>query len=64
MVDVKLTGKPLDQRIADRLKNSGDAANADVVAKHGDGPTRTITNLHHSRVGQHGKADKDGGGGR
>jgi hypothetical protein len=33
MVEVKLTGKPMEQRIADRLKNSGDTANADVVAQ-------------------------------
>jgi hypothetical protein len=49
MVEVKLTGKSMEQRIADRLKNSGDTANADVVAQMGDGPTRCFTNIHNTR---------------
>jgi hypothetical protein len=53
MVEVKLTGKPLDQRIADRLRNSG-GGDADIIVQKGDGPTRTITNVHHSRVSAHG----------
>ena len=36
------------ERIAQRLRNSGDARHADVVAEHGEGPTRTFTNIHHS----------------
>jgi hypothetical protein len=43
-----------DQRIADRLKNSGDAKHADYVVHKGEGPTRAITNIHHSRVQQYG----------
>jgi hypothetical protein len=54
MVEVKLTGKSMEQRIADRLKNSGDAQHADVVVQKGDGPTRCFTNIHNTR-------DTDGG---
>lgn len=36
------------ERIANRLRNSGDHAHADVVAEHGEGPTCTFTNIHHS----------------
>jgi hypothetical protein len=45
----------MEQRVADRLKNSGDAAHADVSVVHGTGPTRTHTNVHHSRVTQYGE---------
>jgi len=48
MPDIKLTGKPMDQRISDRLKSSGEGAKPDLMVKKGDGPTRTITHLHHS----------------
>ena len=45
MSEVKLSGKPIEQRIADRLRNSGcDTADHSVV--HGEGPTRTWTNVH------------------
>jgi hypothetical protein len=38
-----------EQRVASRLKNSGDAANADhVIHKGGDAPNRTITNVFHA----------------
>jgi hypothetical protein len=47
-VEVKLTGKPLDQRIADRLRSSGEATNPDVRTQQGDGPTRVHTHIHHS----------------
>jgi hypothetical protein len=47
MPEVRLTGKPLEQRIADRLKPSaGNNSGADVTAVHGTGPTRTITSIH------------------
>jgi hypothetical protein len=55
MTEVKLTGKPLAERIADRLKNSGDTAHADVSVVHGTGPTRTHTNVHFSRAQQYGE---------
>jgi hypothetical protein len=37
----------MEERIADRLRNSGDP-HADIVTKHGEGPTRAFTNIHHS----------------
>jgi hypothetical protein len=53
MVEVKYNpshhaGATPEARIANRLKNSGDTKNADHVATHGTGPTRTNTNIHHS----------------
>jgi hypothetical protein len=43
MPEIKLTGKPLDQRIADRRKSSGDGSGAEGEV-HG----RTVTHLHHN----------------
>ena len=34
------------ERISNRLKNSGDTANADVVPKTGDSARRTFHNIH------------------
>jgi hypothetical protein len=48
MVEVKLTGKPIAERLADRLKNSGGDLPADVRAKHGEGARRTFHNIHHT----------------
>lgn len=48
MPEVKLTGKPLAQRITDRLRPSGEGTNPSVVVQKGDGPTRTITHVHHA----------------
>ena len=42
MVEVKLTGKPMEDRLADRLRNSGDAAHADTVVQQGSSPLRTF----------------------
>jgi hypothetical protein len=50
--DIKLTGKPMDQRVTDRLKSSGEGAKPDAMIKKGDGPTRTITHLHHSATNE------------
>jgi hypothetical protein len=47
-VENKLTGPSMEQRIADRLRNSSEGSNPNVHAKHGEGPTRTHTNVHHS----------------
>lgn len=58
MVDLKLTGKPMDQRITDRLKSSGEGANPDLMVKKGDGPTRTVTHLHHSATNETKKSKK------
>jgi hypothetical protein len=41
-------GATPEARIANRLRNSGDAKHADVVASHGTGPTRTHTNIFHT----------------
>jgi hypothetical protein len=50
-----------EQRIASRLRNSGDAQHADHVVQKGSGPTRAVTNIHHSRVQQHGSGDEGAG---
>jgi hypothetical protein len=57
MVEVKHSGKSMEQRVADRLKNSGDTAHADHHAVHGTGPTRTHTQIHNSRVQQYGEGN-------
>jgi hypothetical protein len=43
-------GQPssMAERIAKRLRNSGDVKHADVSTSHGTGPTRTYTQIHHS----------------
>ena len=48
-VEIKLaSGKgTMEQRIADRLKSSGDQR-ADFTTKKGDGPTRTFTQGFHA----------------
>jgi hypothetical protein len=50
MVETKLNPQhgSMAERIANRLRNSGDVHHADVVTTHGTGPTRTNTNIHHS----------------
>jgi hypothetical protein len=54
--EVKLTGKSMEQRVADRLKTSGDTANADHSVVHGTGPTRTHTHIFHGGTAkQHGQ---------
>ena len=58
MVELRLKGKSMDQRVADRLKNSGDTAHADHSVVHGTGPTRTHTQIHHSRVTSYGEDNK------
>ena len=57
MGEIRLTGPSMEQRIASRLRNSG-GNDADVSVTHGSGPTRTITNIHHSRVADHGAGKK------
>jgi hypothetical protein len=39
-------GATPEARIASRLRNSGNAKEADHHAVHGTGPTRTHTNIH------------------
>jgi hypothetical protein len=47
MVETKLNPQhgTMEQRIANRLRNSG-GEEADHIVKKGEGPTRTITNIH------------------
>ena len=40
--------KSTAEKIADRLRNSGEGSNPNVHTVHGEGPTRTHTNVHHS----------------
>ena len=57
-MEIKLSGKSHEQRIADRLKGSNDQSTADTIAHHGTGHTRTITSIHHSgSAKQHGPAN-------
>jgi hypothetical protein len=58
MVETKLTGPSMEERIANKLKNSGEGANPDVSVQKGEGPLRTHTNIHHSPN----KARGSGGG--
>jgi hypothetical protein len=53
--EIKLNGPSMEQRIANRLKNSGEGAKPDVSVQKGDSPQRTHTNIHHS--GSHGGTD-------
>ncbi len=48
MADIKLNGPSMEQRIANRLRSSGEGSGADITTRHGDGPTRTVTHIHHS----------------
>jgi hypothetical protein len=48
-------GATAEARIANRLRNSGDATHADDHAVHGTGPTRAHTNIFHSRVQRYGE---------
>jgi hypothetical protein len=58
---IKLTGPSMEQRVADRLRNSGFGANPNQTTVHGTGPTRTHTNIFHGgHVRDHGSEDKEG----
>jgi hypothetical protein len=55
-------GATPEARIANRLKNSGDVANADHHAVHGTGPVRTHTNIHHyGSAKRHGEVNRGEG---
>jgi hypothetical protein len=47
MTHVVYKGKPPEQRIRDRERNSGGDLRADVRTKQGEGARRTYTNIHH-----------------
>ena len=56
MVEVRLTGKSMQQRIADRLKPSSSPDAVSMQVTHGEGPRRTISTIHHSGFqAEHGK---------
>jgi hypothetical protein len=56
MGETKLTGKSMEERIADRLKSSCDYSSADVYSHQGEGPTRVHTAIHHGGTArQHGE---------
>jgi hypothetical protein len=57
MPDIRYHGKPPQQRIADRQKNSGGDLKADVRTKTGDGPQRVFHNIMHSGTA-HGSTTK------
>jgi hypothetical protein len=61
MVETKLTGKSMEQRVADRLKSSGDIQHSDHHAVHGTGPTRTHSHIHNTRNQQYGEDAKGSG---
>ena len=46
-VEVKQS-KSTEQKIAERLRNSGEGSNPNVHTVHGSGPTRVHHNIHHS----------------
>jgi hypothetical protein len=51
-MEVKHSGKSMDQRIRDRL-NPSCSPGADVHISQGEGPTRVHTAIHHSGQQQH-----------
>jgi len=56
MADIKYdtthhAGATPEARIANRLRNSGDTANADHVVQKGSSPLRTFTNIHEKGQG-------------
>jgi hypothetical protein len=63
--EIKLSGKSMEQRIADRLKPSGigRGTQPDHMVTHGSGPTRTVTSINHSagHVPLPGRGDKEQG---
>lgn len=63
MVDVKYNkeGGTPEQRVSNRLRNSGETKEADHVIQRGDGPTRTFTNIHNpGSARKHGPARESG----
>jgi hypothetical protein len=50
MPEVKLSGPSMEERINNRLRNSGvgRGTQPDKTIQRGDSPNRTFSNLHHS----------------
>lgn len=61
MAEIKLTGPSMEQRIANRLRDSG-GGHGDVVTKQGEGPTRVIHHVHHSGSAKTHGGDHGAGG--
>jgi len=53
-------GCPPEKRIADRLRNSGEGARPDSTTRRGEGPTRAITNMHHSGYQHNSRSNASG----
>jgi hypothetical protein len=53
MVDVRYKGPSPQQRLNDRLKNSGGSSNPSYTVKHGEGARRTFHNVHESQGERH-----------
>jgi hypothetical protein len=65
--NIKLTGKPMEQRIQDRLRNSGDGEGVrpDFTVKQGSSPTRVFHSVHHgSSQGGAKRQGRDSDGGK
>ena len=45
------------QRLAHRLRDSGDAQHADTTVHHGSSPLRHISHVHHSYNKRYGEGD-------
>jgi hypothetical protein len=58
MGEVRLSGPSMEQRIANRLKNSGEGSGAETTVQHGSSDKRVFTNIH---AGGHVKQRGDGG---
>ena len=54
MVETKLSGPSMEQRIQNRLRNSGEGAGTtpDVTVKTGNSPLRTFHNIHNAAGNQ------------
>jgi hypothetical protein len=46
--EIKLNGPSMEQRIANRLKNSGEGAKPDASVQQGSSAQRVFHNIHHS----------------
>jgi hypothetical protein len=47
----------MEQRVRNRLKNSGDTDHADHVVQTGNSSNRVFTNIHNSRAQQYGSGN-------
>lgn len=63
MVETKLDPNhgSMADRVAKRLNNSGAGAGADEVVKKGEGPTRTVSHVHHGGYQHNSRFQNEGG---